>query len=141
MVHYREIIEKIEQAVYPLAEKEKTRFVVYTNGEVGSFVRKYLKTIKDIEVVYTIDNLKYNGVDILSLKQAKEKNNEGIIFLICSNTPKYYHEIREEIYNVFDRKQIVDLFPEEQKLPSEEEILKILNGLELYIKGVENGSC
>lgn len=142
MNSFRYIIPKLETAIKPILEKETApRFVVYPYGEIGRGVRHYLIK-KNMRVEYTIDNIGYNGQDVLSLSQAKMRDNTGIYFLISSDAPQYYEEIRQNIYQTFDATQIIDIFPcEKTELPSDNCIKDVLVGLETHMRTLENEIC
>lgn len=101
----------------------------------GALVKECLKKKYSILPEYTIDNKTNNGTTILSIEQAKRRNNEGISFLICSWNDRYYMEIRQVIYEAFPEEQIIDIFKEEGEiLPTEKEISDVLYYVEGYIE-------
>lgn len=92
-------------------------------------LRKY-----SVSPQYTIDNKENNGTTVLSIEQAKQRNNENTYFLICSWNSMFGTEIRRVIYEAFPEEQIIDIFREEDILPTEEEICDVLRHVEGYIK-------
>lgn len=132
----KNIIEILRTVVL---DEKKDKFVIYTNGMGGKFAKEYLETEFGIKPEYIIDNKKYDGINVLSIEQALERNNEGVYFLICSWHGEYYTEIRKKIYRAFPKEQIIDLFPikENKPLPTDEEICKVIQSLDTYIKNVE----
>ena len=127
-----------------IVEEGKKRFAIYTNGTGGKMVREYLESEFGIYPEYVIDNIVYNGRDILNIVQAKERDNREIYFLICSWNNEYYDEIRNTIYEGFPKEQVIDVFPRREKknLPEREEICQILSIIDKDIKGlVEKNAC
>lgn len=120
---------------------EKKKIVIYTNGMGGKLARKYLLHEFGICPEYTIDNKLYNGEDVLNIEQAKKRDNRNSCFLICSYNNDFYDEVRDPIYKAFPEEQIIDLFPREKLLPSEEEICKMLHYVDTYIDSKENADC
>lgn len=126
-----------------IEDKKEKKFVIYTNGMGGRLVREYLESEFQITTEYTIDNKMYNGADILNIEQAKKRKNEDTYFLICSWHKDYYDEIRKVIYEAFQREQIIDVFPNEDVcvLPSDGEILEILDYVDSYTKELVEEGC
>ena len=50
-------------------------------------------------VDFYIDNFKSDGCNILTVDEAKNKDIEKDVILICSTNIKYYDEIRNNIYD------------------------------------------
>ena len=50
-----------------IVEEGKKRFAIYTNGTAGKMVREYLESEFGIYPEYVIDNIVYNGRDILNI--------------------------------------------------------------------------
>ncbi len=101
----------------------------------GGLVKEYLKSEFSIFPEYTIDNKKYNGIDILSIDQAKKRNNENVYFLICSWHNDLYEQIRLPIYNTFPKEQIIDVFPRiAESLPTSSEILYYLRKIDTFVE-------
>ena len=119
MVHIDKVIRRLVE------EEGKRRFVIYTNGLGGALAGECLRKYS-VSPQYTIDNL--------SIEQAKQRNNENTYFLICSWNSMFGTEIRRVIYEAFPEEQIIDIFREEDILPTEEEICDVLRHVEGYIK-------
>jgi hypothetical protein len=139
----RSIVKGIEKILcHAVAEEGKSKFVIYTNGMGGKIVKEYLDSEFHIKPEYTIDNKVYNGKEVLSIEQAKKRDNHNVYFLISSWHNDYYDEIRKRIYEAFPREQIIDLFPHtEEKLPTDEEICQVLKIVESFTAGMEDESC
>ena len=141
----RFIWESIDRVLRPFVQENKEKkYVIYTNGIGGKMVRDYLETEFHIYPEYIIDNLKYDGVNVLNLEQARMRKNENVYFLICSWHIDYYVDIREKIYREFSKEQIIDLFPNwiiEKVLPTKKEICDMLSYVDKYIKEMEKEVC
>ncbi|MCI8584824.1 MAG: hypothetical protein HFI92_02820 [Lachnospiraceae bacterium] len=132
----RDIAKKIMECMKTIIiDEKKDRFVIYTNGMGGKLVKKYLDVEFHIKPEYIIDNKSYDGKHILSIEQAKSRDNKGVYFLICSWHGDYYEEIRKKIYDAFPEEQIIDLFPRMKKsLPTDEEICNVLQYVNMYLE-------
>lgn len=65
----------------------------------------------DANIEFCIDNKKYDGITVLNIQQAVDRGIGDCIILIASNNINYYNEIRENIYKVFPKDSILDLYP------------------------------
>lgn len=137
-IKIRELKHRIEKVILQIDGIREKRFVIYTNGIGGKAVKKYLETEFHIVPEYVIDNKLYNGLDILSLEQAKCRDNEGVFFLVCSWNDDFYIEIRRAIYAAFPKNQIIDIFPKKE-LPDDKEIRLELRHIKAYCE--ENENC
>lgn len=126
-----------------IVDEGKRKFVIYTNGMGGKFVKEYLASEFGISPEYIIDNKVFNGKDVLNIEQAKKRDNENVYFLISSWHNDYYEQIREVIYGAFPKEQIIDVFPrvKPKVLPTDEEICSVLRDIDAYVKGMENINC
>ena len=101
----------------------------------GQLVKEYLEMEFSIEPEYIIDNKIYDGITVLNIEQAQRRNNKDIYFLICSWHEEYYDEIREKIYRIFPKEQIIDLFPKTvTTLPTTADICRVLSYIDTYLK-------
>ena len=139
-IRFKYVYEQAIKVFEKLIVEEKCQIVLYPNGEITRFVKDFLKEKYNIDVQYVIDNKKYNGKDILNLEQAARKDNSNIYFIICSDNAMYYKEIRENIYKYFNKKQIIDMFPnnELESIPSDDEIRKVLMMIDEFIPSESN---
>ena len=132
----RNIIRDVDKVLRcHITDEGKDKFVIYTNGNGGKLVKEYLESEFGITPQYIIDNKVYDGNEILSIEQAKKRDNTGVYFLICSWHNDYYDEIRKNIYEACPEKQIIDLFshPEEKVLPTKEEICQVLSFIDTLL--------
>lgn len=139
---FRYIYQHVKNSLDELIKvKGYRKYVLYPNGEITRFVKDFLREEYQLEEEYVIDNLNYNGQDVLSIEQAKRKSNDGVIFLICSDNIIYYDEIRRVIYENIEHKQIFDIFPVNRAdmLPDDYEIRKILDYLDELVGMLKNG--
>ena len=138
----RRYCKYFEEAISKIDSKEK-KFVIYTNGVVGRFAKEYLKQEYNIDVAFVIDNKAYNGQDILNLEQAKKRNESNLVYLICSDNLDFYDEVREAIYKVLPKEQIIDVFSTVNKkdLPTEEQIVEVLKQIDECLENMEKQIC
>ncbi len=128
----KNIIKRLRSIVI---DEKKDKFVLYTNGMGGQLVKEYLEMEFSIEPEYIIDNKIYDGITVLNIEQAQRRNNKDIYFLICSWHEEYYDEIREKIYRIFPKEQIIDLFPKTvTTLPTTADICRVLSYIDTYLK-------
>ncbi len=140
-IFVRNTLMDIDRTIHhTIADKQKGKFVIYTNGIGGKLVKEYLESEFNIKPEYVIDNKAYNGEDILNIKQAKKRDNRDTYFLICSWHKDFYDAIREAIYEAFPKEQIIDVFPcaERKELPTNKEICDVLHLIDMYTKNEED---
>lgn len=138
MVAYnRQVVKNISNILDKEIKAGNTRFVIYPYGEFGRLTEKILREVYTLEPVYMIDNKIYDGHKVLNMEQAKERNNEGISFLICNANPESYEETRKIIYSVVNSKQVVDVFPKNEfSFPPRAVILQRLEELNSLIENI-----
>ena len=136
----RDLLQKSQKIIKKLIAEGHNRFIIYTYGMGGESIQKLLEEL-DAQLLYIIDNKKYNGKTIFNLEQAKEKDNSDALVLICTCNPEFFQEVRKPLYQVFPEKMIVDLFSESEPEISEEGIQEIIStivkeyNLEVNFKG------
>lgn len=144
-VDFRQTYQCCEETLDVLIKQGKRSFVLYPFGEIGKFVKDYLKEKHGIEIKYAIDNKKYNGKDIVNMEQAKRLEHDDVCFIICSDNEEYYTEIRKTIYDSIENDKIYDLFPNlgEKRVGGgifeNEEIEAVLKQLDSYLESREKG--
>lgn len=122
---YRYAMDQAKPILDEQIRNGRTKFGIYTYGQFGKFVRnEILKDIYGLEPAVIIDNKIFDGDQILSLGQAKDRNEGDIVYLICSANLDSYMEIRKAIYDSLPREQIIDLFPKEEEELLEESAVK-----------------
>lgn len=84
---------------------------IYPFGKKGQYVKEILNKKLNIKEALIVDNnlSKIEG-EIKSIDDLKEIDCTQFLFFICSNSTKYYEEIRKEIHEVVPNENIVDLF-------------------------------
>lgn len=77
----RNIIRDVDKVLRcHITVEGKDKFVIYTNGNGGKLVKEYLESEFGITPQYIIDNKVYDGNEILSIEQAKKRDNTGVYF-------------------------------------------------------------
>lgn len=126
-------------AKYKIKEKikqGKKNYIIYPNGNFGITIKQTLKEL-DGNVEFCIDNKKYDGITVLNIQQAVDRGIGDCTILIASNNSNYYNEIRENIYKVFPKESILDLYSKSYEL-TEEDVDNCLLDLSEYLNEVKN---
>lgn len=103
-VDYTRIVDVVKR----LINDGENKFIIYPKGMVSSYVENIVVNLGG-EIEYYIDNINYNGNNVLSISQALKVQTNAKI-LISSKTDKCFEILRENIYSVFDKSRIIDLF-------------------------------
>ena len=96
--YYEKEYNHIKCVVTDMISKGDNRFVIYPCGNVGEMASRLIRQ-KHGMVDFYIDNFKSDGCNILTVDEAKNKDIEKDVILICSTNIKYYDEIRNNIYD------------------------------------------
>lgn len=104
------VIKNIENKIIKSIDILNRRgVIVYPFGEVGHIVKDILDKNYSLEKIIYVDL--YPKEDFVKpfdfMKQIEHKK---YIVLIASNHMKYYHEIRNNIYEIFPEDNVIDLF-------------------------------
>jgi len=113
---FQKIKNAIEDYLLENAGGGYKRFIIYPFGEYGMLTKKILNDCFGIQEEYIVDNklAKYNP-RIKNLNYFKDRDvSEYIIFLTNAN-PYAYKEIRQLASGVFNAKNIIDIFPIDEK--------------------------
>lgn len=90
----------------------KESIVIYPYGNNGKEVKKFLNAEYGITEKFIVDNkLAGTHENIYALKDLNEKSTRGCFFLITSNNPDLYDDIRDSLKFYVKENQIVDMFP------------------------------
>lgn len=87
-------------------------FIIYPFGEYGMLTKKILNISFGIQEKYIIDNnlSKYNSC-IKNLDYFRDKDTSNYTVLLTNANPDVHDEVRQLLSNVFDIKNIIDIFP------------------------------
>lgn len=121
--HIKSLLEK-----YNVSFEKK--YALYPNGNITGIVRDVLIKEYGITPAYYVDNFNYDGKNILSLEQAKEREDESTYYLICSDKEEIFDMIREKIKECVKTERIIDLFPKEIDKSYQQSVLRLLDMIE-----------
>lgn len=106
-------IKKADRVVNKLIMGGARKFILFPFGECGMKVKSVLNQRYGIQEEYIVDN-RLAGVSedkhIISLEELKSKDIKGMIVLLTSDSDTIYSEIRYQLMQCVDFKQIVDVF-------------------------------
>lgn len=102
----------IENVIKYYVQSKHLPVAIYPFGKKGCYVKEILNKKLNIKEALIVDNnLSQVEAEIKSVDDLKEIDCKKFLFFICSNSVKYYEEIRKRIREVVPSENIVDLFP------------------------------
>ncbi len=111
----------------------KTRFVLYPYGEIAKFIEKVIHNEYNMDIQCAIDTMNSNSQTVFSITEAQNIVDKDCVILICSDNRKYYEEIRRNIYEAFDREQVVDVFP----VPDDDELDAVVKWMDEIVERLD----
>lgn len=106
-------IKKAERVIGNLIGEGKRRFILFPFGNNGMIVKNVLNQRYGIQEEYIVDN-NLAGIaenkNIISLEELKHKDIDGMTVLLTSDLGAIYSEIRYQLMQYVDFRQIVDVF-------------------------------
>ncbi len=114
MTDYQRIRNAIER--YLSEEYEKVlgggkRFIIYPFGEYGMLTKKILNECFGIEETWIVDNkLSIWNPNIKDLNYFQDRDTSEYIVLLTNANPSVYKEVRRMVSEIFESKNIIDIF-------------------------------
>ncbi len=109
---------KIEQKlnqIKEICETRRKKLAVYPYGMLGRKMKGWIEE-KHMEISLIVDNhLAEKDKKILSLEKLKEIDVSQFLFIICSDSPGIYEELREGLYEMVPQDHIFDWFPRDEE--------------------------
>ena len=103
-IDYTRIVNIVKKLILDGTNK----FIIYPKGMVSEYVENIVVNLGG-RIEYYIDNINYNGKNILNINQAVNKKNNAKI-LICSKNDRCFDVLRKNIYDAFEESRVIDLF-------------------------------
>jgi len=131
--HYRVAKETLDK----LVESGEKNFILYPYGECGEMVKVMLNGIYGIKERLIIDNKLCDSENIYSLEILKQMDLKDSKILVTSDREEVYDEIRTALYEVADRVNCIEIFPEklvkEQKMKLKQSLLAVKKAKETQL--------
>lgn len=104
---------KADRVIGDLVRAGNSQFIIYPLGERGKLVKRILNKMYGIEERYIVDNGKEARTEsnkIITTEELKNIDIENAVILLTSDREDIYSEIRCQLLEAVDSKQIVDVF-------------------------------
>lgn len=106
-------VKKANRVIKTLIEKEQNEFIIFPFGIRGMEVKQILNQSYGIEEKYIVDNglaaVSYNK-KVINIAALKKMDIQDCIILLSNDTEDIYNELRYQLSQAVDKKQIVDVF-------------------------------
>lgn len=94
--------------------------IIYPYGEYGMLTKRILNECYGIQEDYIVDNrLSQFNHKIKNLEYFRNKDVSKFTVLLTNANPQVYIEVRKSVCNIFDEKNIVDIFASKDQLIDE----------------------
>lgn len=98
-----------------ICERKKWKLALYPYGVLGKKIRGWLED-RHMHISLIVDNkLAGNETGILSVEELKKIDISSFLFIICSDQPAIYGEIRSNLYERVPMENIFDWFPKDEE--------------------------
>jgi len=95
-------------------EKDHVDIAIYPYGKEGKRIKRLLNE-NGIQENFRVDNYAgLNNKEVVSFEDMKKEDLHNILFVVCSSKKEVYYELRKPLYEILDKSNILDIFPEDK---------------------------